>query len=643
MEAQGSEKRFELELLQEVNAGTFARLYLAQMRGAGGIERLVAVKLVREQWAGMDEVVTRTRDEARLLAKLRHKNILRVEDLTEIDGQAAIVMEYVEGLDLKQLQDALRTSGKRFSPKAALQIATQVASALEAAWAKIPLGMETPLAVIHRDIKPSNIMVSVEGEVKVLDFGTARANEAFRAAKTGALRLGSLKYMSPERRDGNRGEHPGDMYALGLTLLELLRGSGMELLPLDEEEHDAEVIRAVNTLDQTGMPNEEWDLALRRLLVRLMASNAAFRPDAAEAVVTLRAFADQASGASLETFAAEEVVRLTLAVRGQAATGSFSGRKLALKVEGASGPQGASARGASGPQGAGSQASGPQGSSRKGTPDVRPPPAGAIARSSGPQGASAQGSGPQGGGSELPRPAIRGALVAEPELRGRENTGRSTRINTGLPVSTAPLNSDGPAPERPTEGRRPPRVDRPVWGAALVPPPLPRPEEAPPTVMLSEPPPEDAPPAKSGSMLFAGMVVVAVLGVAAVVVAAVAGGLWWNNQSQEVAPELEKPPEPPPKAAAKAPVRVEATGGTLQWIRLSDATGKEVAKAGDTLNTTLAAGSYRLSIKYVGRSVVSGSVSLVEGGSNFLCSLEKDGSGRCESGGKTILLPISAN
>ncbi|HNH49991.1 MAG TPA: protein kinase, partial [Myxococcota bacterium] len=162
MEAQGSEKRFELELLQEVNAGTFARLYLAQMRGAGGIERLVAVKLVREQWAAMDEVVTRTRDEARLLARLRHKNILRVEELTEIDGQAAIVMEYVEGLDLKQLQDALRTSGKRFSPKAALQIATQVASALEAAWAKIPLGMETPLAVVHRDIKPSNIMVSVE-------------------------------------------------------------------------------------------------------------------------------------------------------------------------------------------------------------------------------------------------------------------------------------------------------------------------------------------------------------------------------------------------------------------------------------------------------------------------------------------------
>ncbi|HND30283.1 MAG TPA: hypothetical protein PLA94_09800, partial [Myxococcota bacterium] len=63
----------------------------------------------------------------------------------------------------------------------------------------------------------------------------------------------------------------------------------------------------------------------------------------------------------------------------------------------------------------------------------------------------------------------------------------------------------------------------------------------------------------------------------------------------------------------------------------------------DTLNTSLPAGSYRLSIKYVGRSVVSGAVNLAEGGANFLCSLEKDGSGRCESGGSTILLPVSAN
>jgi tRNA A-37 threonylcarbamoyl transferase component Bud32 len=637
MEAQGSEKRFELELLQEVNAGTFARLYLAQMRGAGGIERLVAVKLVREQWAAMDEVVTRTRDEARLLARLRHKNILRVEELTEIDGQAAIVMEYVEGLDLKQLQDALGSGGKRFSPKAALQIATQVASALEAAWAKIPLGMEAPLAVVHRDIKPSNIMVSVEGEVKVLDFGTARANEAFRAAKTGALRLGSLKYMSPERRDGNRGEHPGDMYALGLTLLELLRGNWLELLPLDEEEHDAEVVRAVNALDQTGMPNEEWDLALRRLLVRLMASNAAFRPDAAEAVTTLRAFADQASGASLETFAAEEVARLTLAVRGQAAKGSFSGRKLALKVEGASGPQGLSARGASGPQGAGSRDSGPQGSSRR----APPAEAGARVSTAAGTGAAARSSGPQGAGSEAPRPAIRGAVAGDAELRGREATGR--KIGPGLPVSTAPLHSEGPPVERPVEGRRPPRVDRPVWGAALVPPPPPQADPALPTVKLAAPAPEPAPPAKSGSMVFAGMAVVVALGLAAVVIAAVAGGLWWSNHEQVPAEPVETPPDRPPKKVAKAAVRVEATGGTIQWIRLLDAQGKEAAKASDTLNTALPAGDYRLSIKYVGRSVVSGPVRLVDGGANFLCSLDKDGSGRCESGGTTILLPVSPN
>jgi hypothetical protein len=144
-------------------------------------------------------------------------------------------------------------------------------------------------------------------------------------------------------------------------------------------------------------------------------------------------------------------------------------------------------------------------------------------------------------------------------------------------------------------------------------------------------------------MLFAGMILAAVLGLGIVIAAAVAGGLWWNNHPKEPVPEQAKVPEPPPKVLTKVPVRVEATGGTLQWIRLSGGDGKEAAKANDTLNTALPAGDYRLAIKYVGRSVVAGPITLAEGGSSFLCSLEKDGSGRCESGGSTILLPVSAN
>lgn len=305
MEPAPGGRGLELLLLHEINAGTFARLYLAETRGAGGVDRIVAVKILREQWEGQQDIVNRTRDEARLLARLRHKNILRVEDLVEIDGQTAIIMEYVDGLNLKQLVDALVERRQRVPAKVALQIVLESASALEAAHFRVPTGLDGPLRVVHRDLKPSNIMLSVEGEVRVLDFGTARSTHAFRSAETGAMRFGSLKYMSPERREGDRGEHAGDIYALGLVLVELLRSEWLPLLPMDAGEHDSAIAQAIARLDQLGMPNSEWDLTLRRVLGQMLASEPSVRPNAEQVVKLLRAFVEQASGPTLDRFAYE--------------------------------------------------------------------------------------------------------------------------------------------------------------------------------------------------------------------------------------------------------------------------------------------------------------------------------------------------
>lgn len=318
----------ELVLLHEINAGTFARLYLAETRGSGGLDRIVAVKILREQWGEQQDIVNRTRDEARLLARLRHKNILRVEDLVEVDGQTAIIMEYVDGLDLKQLVDGLRESGQRVPAKVALNIAVQAASALEAAYFRVPTGLEQPLRVIHRDLKPSNIMISTEGEVRVLDFGTARSSHIFRSAQTGAMRFGSLKYMSPERREGDRGEHAGDIYALGLVLIELLRTEWLPLLPLDTDEHDAAIAQAVARVDQLGMPNPEWDAALRRVLTQMLASDPAVRPSADQVVKLLHAFVEQSSGPVLDRFSAETVQPLADRLRPQNGGGALAGRHL---------------------------------------------------------------------------------------------------------------------------------------------------------------------------------------------------------------------------------------------------------------------------------------------------------------------------
>ena len=304
-------RQLQITLLSERSAGTFAKVYLAEARTPDGLSRIVAVKILKEQWSESHEVLTRTRDEARLLARLHHRNILRVEALAELQGQPAIIMEFVDGVDLGQLIKALAARGERIPPRAVYKIAQDTASALEAAYFTVPYGRTEPLAGVHRDVKPSNIMLSVEGEVKVLDFGTARSNYEGRQAKTGAMRFGSLKYMSPERREGERGDHTSDIYALGLAILEMLMGENLPLLPLDRAEHDEAVADIISGLRPLGLPNEAWDDSLRQMLASMCASDPEARLNASQVVQLLRAFTEQAGGASLDSFTADVVVPVT--------------------------------------------------------------------------------------------------------------------------------------------------------------------------------------------------------------------------------------------------------------------------------------------------------------------------------------------
>ncbi len=110
-----TDRSFEITLLKQLSGGTFARVYLAEATG-GAISRLVAVKVLREQWLEMEEIVQRTQDEARMLARLRHPSIVKVEGLVAFQGQPAIVMEFVEGLDGKTLAETIWRSGHSVSP-----------------------------------------------------------------------------------------------------------------------------------------------------------------------------------------------------------------------------------------------------------------------------------------------------------------------------------------------------------------------------------------------------------------------------------------------------------------------------------------------------------------------------------------------
>src|SRR5919204_1419842 len=176
------------------------------------LDREVAVKILRPQYSADPGFAARFRQEARSAASLSHPNIVSVYDYgTDPNGDIQyIVMELVEGRDLASV---LHDRG-RVSTDDATQVAIAVASALEAAHRR---------GIVHRDVKPGNILITEEGDVKVTDFGIARAVSEASMTVTGTT-LGSVHYFSPEQARGDEVTGRSDVYALGIVLYEMLAG-----------------------------------------------------------------------------------------------------------------------------------------------------------------------------------------------------------------------------------------------------------------------------------------------------------------------------------------------------------------------------------------------------------------------------------
>lgn len=222
----------ELEFLGTLGRGGFGTVYLANLHGRDRFVRRVAVKILRHAGDADGVLVARQRDEARLLGLLSNEGIVQVLDLTEIEGRPAVVMEYVEGADIGEVAKALRNRRAAFPPRAAFEIVAAAAAALEAAWSSASPLTGVPLRVIHRDIKPANIVMTARGGVKVLDFGIARA-EFNRDGVTGSGFFGTPAYMAPEFWIQEPIGAAYDIFALGVSLLELLSGQPPERAPME--------------------------------------------------------------------------------------------------------------------------------------------------------------------------------------------------------------------------------------------------------------------------------------------------------------------------------------------------------------------------------------------------------------------------
>ncbi len=233
----------DVELVETLGEGSFGVVYVARLKD-GAIERTVVLKVLKSDWADNDDILSRSRDEAALLSRLNHDSIVRVEQLSTLQGRPAVVMEFVRGLTLDRV---VKASGA-MPVGAALQVLARVAGALDAAYNKIPPGMEEPLRVIHRDIKPSNIILSVNGAVKVLDFGTARGEFGAREAETIKVTLGSPRYMAPERFDGVDSGPAVDVYAMGVTFYEILAGRPMGRLSVNPDRQKQQIDQKIDSI-----------------------------------------------------------------------------------------------------------------------------------------------------------------------------------------------------------------------------------------------------------------------------------------------------------------------------------------------------------------------------------------------------------
>jgi serine/threonine-protein kinase len=235
-----------------IGSGGMAEVYLARDRQ---LDRDVALKGLRQQFAEDEEVVARFEREAKSAASLSHPNIVSVFDRSEAeDGTRYIVMEYVSGGNLKE---RIREKGT-LSPEEAIKVALQVARGLEVAHDR---------GIVHRDVKPQNVLLTGSGEAKVADFGIARAVAAATITKSGFV-VGTAHYLSPEQALGHPATPRSDLYSLGLVLYEMLTG----VVP-----HDAETQVGILMKHISGRPLPPGDVnpvvpeGLDAVVLRLLA------------------------------------------------------------------------------------------------------------------------------------------------------------------------------------------------------------------------------------------------------------------------------------------------------------------------------------------------------------------------------------
>lgn len=208
-------------LLERLASGGMAEVYLAKTIGANGINKFLAIKRILQQYSDNTEFIEMFKQEAKIAVNLNHSNVVSIYDFGIEHGQFFLVMEFVEGQNLRQILNHMKKESKEFSIDQIVYVAKEVAAGLDHAHRCLDSSSGTPLNITHRDMSPQNIMLSFEGEVKVVDFGIAKAEDQIEHTRAGTIK-GKFGYMSPEQAEGQVVNNQTDIFSLGIVLWELL-------------------------------------------------------------------------------------------------------------------------------------------------------------------------------------------------------------------------------------------------------------------------------------------------------------------------------------------------------------------------------------------------------------------------------------
>lgn len=252
-------------LLEKLATGGMAQLYRAKIIGVEGFEKFIAIKQILPHLAHEDELITSFIDEAKLAALLNHQNVVQIYDFGSMENSYFITMEFLHGKDLRAVNAKAREKAAPVSLENALYMISKVCAGLDYAH-NLKDFQGKSLNIIHRDISPQNVFLTYQGDVKIVDFGIAKAASQSTITQVGMIK-GKVAYMSPEQAAGKVIDHRSDIFASGILLYELVAGGRMfkgdDTLQILSKVREAE-FTPLGTL-KGGLPDKLYDIVAKAL------------------------------------------------------------------------------------------------------------------------------------------------------------------------------------------------------------------------------------------------------------------------------------------------------------------------------------------------------------------------------------------